>query len=56
MTQPGISRKLAELRRLLADPLFVLVRRQLVADPAGAGNPLDHPGSPGRDRRHHGRR
>ncbi|ANN72571.1 hypothetical protein BAU08_15510 [Bordetella bronchialis] len=32
-TQPGISRKLAELRRLLADPLFVLVRRQLVPTP-----------------------
>jgi len=29
-TQPGISRKLAELRRLFADPLFVLVKRQLV--------------------------
>jgi DNA-binding transcriptional LysR family regulator len=32
-TQPGISRKLAELRRLLGDPLFVLVRRQLVPTP-----------------------
>jgi DNA-binding transcriptional LysR family regulator len=32
-TQPGISRKLAELRRLIADPLFVLVRRQLVPTP-----------------------
>jgi len=29
MTQPGISRKLAELRRLLGDPLFIMVRRQL---------------------------
>jgi len=29
-TQPGISRKLAELRRLFADPLFMLVKRQLV--------------------------
>ncbi|ARP90458.1 hypothetical protein CAL14_09280 [Bordetella genomosp. 9] len=32
-TQPGISRKLAELRRVFADPLFVLVRRQLVPTP-----------------------
>ncbi|MFC4275400.1 LysR family transcriptional regulator [Achromobacter aloeverae] len=32
-TQPGISRKLAELRRLFADPLFVLVKRQLVPTP-----------------------
>lgn len=29
-TQPGVSRKLAQLRRLLGDPLFVLVKRQLV--------------------------
>lgn len=29
MTQPGVSRKLAELRRLLGDPLFVVVKRQL---------------------------
>jgi DNA-binding transcriptional LysR family regulator len=32
-TQPGISRKLAELRRVLGDPLFVLVRRQLMPTP-----------------------
>jgi DNA-binding transcriptional LysR family regulator len=32
-TQPGVSRKLAELRRLLGDPLFVLARRQLVPTP-----------------------
>jgi DNA-binding transcriptional LysR family regulator len=32
-TQPGISRKLAELRRLLGDPLFVVVKRQLVPTP-----------------------
>jgi len=32
-TQPGISRKLAELRRVFSDPLFVLVKRQLVPTP-----------------------
>lgn len=32
-TQPGISRKLAELRRLFSDPLFVLIKRQLVPTP-----------------------
>lgn len=32
-TQPGISRKLAELRRLFSDPLFVLVKRRLVPTP-----------------------
>jgi len=29
MTQPGVSRKLTELRRLFGDPLFVVVKRQL---------------------------
>lgn len=32
-TQPAISRKLAELRRLFEDPLFVLVKRRLVPTP-----------------------
>jgi DNA-binding transcriptional LysR family regulator len=32
-TQPGISRKLAELRELFADPLFVLTKRRLVPTP-----------------------
>lgn len=32
-TQPGISRKLAELRRMFADPLFVLTKRRLVPTP-----------------------
>lgn len=32
-TQPGISRKLAELRQLFADPLFVLSKRRLVPTP-----------------------
>jgi DNA-binding transcriptional LysR family regulator len=32
-TQPAVSRKLAELRRLFEDPLFVLVKRRLVPTP-----------------------
>lgn len=32
-TQPGISRKLAELRRMFGDPLFVLTKRRLVPTP-----------------------